>query len=161
MVLQPEKIDDLSPEHYIGIMKRSSTDIGSIYEKVRNILSDVRGNGQRVFLDYYRKELKPDLTATDLEAGEEETKAAYSKVDPAVIDALKSAAENITTFHRAQKGREMWSIDIADGIQAGRITRPLERHPWRQGRLSQFRVDDYPARQGGRRTGYYCLHPAG
>jgi len=44
-----------------------------------------------------------------------------------VIDALKVASENIVKFHRAQMEREMWMIDIADGILAGRMATPLER----------------------------------
>ena len=66
MILKPERIDDLSPEEYGEIIKRSSTDITSIYEKVREIVLNVRENGEGVFLDYYKKG-NPDLTPEDLE----------------------------------------------------------------------------------------------
>ena len=45
MILKPERIDNLSPEQYRIIMKRSAEDIDSIYEEVRKIVLEVRDNG--------------------------------------------------------------------------------------------------------------------
>jgi len=126
MILKPEKIDTLKPEQYRIIMKRSSEDIDSIYEEVREIVLDVRDNGDQVSLDHYKK-YKHDLTVKDLEVTKEDIEEAYRNVDSKVIDALKVASENIVKFHRAQMEREMWMIDIADGILAGRMATPLER----------------------------------
>jgi len=126
MILKPEKIDNLSPEQYRIIMKRSGEDIDSIYEEVREIVLDVRDNGDQVSLDHYKK-YKHDLTLEDLEVTKEDVEEAYRNVDLKVIDALKFASENIVKFHRAQMEREMWLIEIADGILAGRMTTPLER----------------------------------
>ena len=126
MILKPEKIDTLKPEQYRIIMKRSSEDIDSIYEEVREIVLDVRDNGDQVSLDHYKK-YKHDLAVKDLEVTKEDIEEAYRNVDSKVIDALKVASENIVKFHRAQMEREMWMIEIADGILAGRMTTPLER----------------------------------
>jgi len=126
MILKPEKIDTLRPEQYRLIMKRSSEDIDSIYEEVRKIVLDVRDNGDQVSLDHYKK-FKDGLTLKDLEVTKEDVKEAYQNVDSKVIDALKVASENIVKFHRAQREREMWLIDIADGILAGRMTTALEK----------------------------------
>jgi histidinol dehydrogenase len=126
MIIQPERIDDLTPEQYKIIMKRSSEDIDLIYEEVREIVQNVKTNGDQVALDHYKK-YKHDLTIKDLVVRKEEVKEAYQKVDSKVIDALKFASKNIMKFHRAQMEREMWLIDIADGILAGRMTTPLER----------------------------------
>ncbi|MBW2005385.1 MAG: histidinol dehydrogenase [Deltaproteobacteria bacterium] len=126
MILKPEKIDNLRPDQYRIIMKRSSEDIDSIYEEVRKIVLDVRDNGDQVSLDHYKK-YKHDLTLNDLVVKKEEVEGAYRNVDSKVIDALKFASDNIVKFHRAQMEREMWMIEIADGILAGRMTTPLER----------------------------------
>ena len=126
MILKPKKIDTLRPEQYRIIMKRSSEDIDSIYEEVRKIVLDVRDNGDQVSLDHYKK-YKHGLTVKDLEVTKEDVEEAYQNVDSKVIDALKFASENIVKFHRAQMEREMWMIDIADGILAGRMSTPLER----------------------------------
>ena len=127
MTLHPERIDNLRPDQYQDILKRSRTDITSILDEVREIVKDVRENGEQVFLDYYRKEYKSDLTIKDLEVSKEEVTEAYRHVDSKVIDALNLAAQNITKFHQAQIEREMWSVDIANGILAGRMTTPLEK----------------------------------
>ncbi len=126
MTLKPEQIDNLRPEQHQGIMKRSFADITSIYEEVRGIVLDVRDNGDQVALRHYKK-YKTNLTLKDLEVGKKEVEEAYRMVDPRVIDALRSASENIIKFHRAQMEKEMWVIEIADGILAGRMTTPLER----------------------------------
>ena len=126
MTLKPERIDNLRPEQYRSIMKRSSADISSVYEEVRGIVLDVRDNGDQVALNHYKK-YKSNLTLEDLEVRKEEVEEAYRNVDSKVIDALRFASENIIKFHRAQMEREMWVIDIADGILAGRMTTPLER----------------------------------
>ncbi|MFH1491127.1 MAG: histidinol dehydrogenase [Pseudomonadota bacterium] len=125
MLLKPETIRSLSPEKRKAVMERSMEDISSIFEDTRAIVEDVRKNGDEVALRHYRKH-KEDITLADLEATREEILAAYDHVDRKVVDCLKIAAENITKFHRAQIEREMWSIEIREGILAGRITRPID-----------------------------------
>ncbi len=125
MNLKPEKIDDLGPEKRKAVMERSMEDISSIYEDVRKIVEDVKKRGDAVSLEHYRKH-KDSITQSDLEVTKEETDEAYKQVNPKVVDALKTAARNITRFHKAQIEREMWSIEIREGILAGRITRPMD-----------------------------------
>ncbi|MBW2169519.1 MAG: histidinol dehydrogenase, partial [Deltaproteobacteria bacterium] len=125
MNLKPEKIDDLGPEKRKAVMERSMEDISSIYEDVRKIVEDVKKRGDAVSLEHYRKH-KDSITQSDLEVTKEETDEAYKQVNPKVVDALKTAARNITRFHKAQIEREMWSIEVREGILAGRITRPMD-----------------------------------
>jgi len=125
MNLKPERIDDLNPERRKKIMERSMEDISSVYEEVRKIVDDVKRRGDAVALEHYRKH-KDDIAPADLEATTEEIREAYNQVDPKVVDCLKTAAENIARFHRAQLEREMWSIEVREGILAGRITRPMD-----------------------------------
>ncbi|MFP3912337.1 MAG: histidinol dehydrogenase [Desulfobacteraceae bacterium] len=125
MKLIPEKIDALSPERRKAVMERSMEDISSIFEDVRSIVNDVRDNGDAVALKHYAKH-KTDITPADLEATKQEIESAYQDVDPKVVDALKVAAANITKFHEAQKERSMWSIEVCEGILAGRVTRAMD-----------------------------------
>lgn len=125
MSLKPERIDDLSPEKYKMIMERSMEDIHAIYEDTRRIVEDVRDRGDAVSLEHYTKH-KQNITEADLEVTEEEIEKAYKTVGPEIVDCLKIAAENITKFHTAQRERDMWSIEISDGILAGRITRAMD-----------------------------------
>jgi len=127
MTPEPVRIDELRPEQYGALMERSQVDISSVYERVREIILDVKDHGEEVFLDYYRKHLKPGLRPHDLEVGKAEVKGAYESLDPKVIDALQLAARHITAFHQAQMEKEMWAMEIADGIMVGRMTTPLQR----------------------------------
>ena len=125
MKLIPEKIDSLSPEKYRAVMERSMEDISSIFEDVRHIVNDIKTRGDAVTLEHYKKH-KQDITAADLEATPEEIKEAYKQLDPHVVECLKAAAKNIIKFHTAQLEREMWSIEVSEGILAGRVTRPMD-----------------------------------
>ncbi len=124
--LIPERIGEISEKRRSLILQRSMEDIANVYPEVRLIIDDVKNRGDEVSIDHYRKH-KKDISVADLEVKKEEINEAYSKVDPGVIDALKKAAQNIRRFHQAQMEREMWSIEISEGILAGRLTRPIEK----------------------------------
>ncbi|UCF84079.1 MAG: histidinol dehydrogenase, partial [Desulfobacteraceae bacterium] len=86
---------------------------------------DVRDRGDAVALEHYRKH-KHDIVSSDLEVTKKEIAGAYEKVDIKVVDCLKKAAQNIIKFHQAQLEREMWSIEVREGILVGRITRAMD-----------------------------------
>ena len=125
MKIEPQRIDDLRPDTLRTVMERSMEDISFIYEDVRKIVEDVKKRGDAIALEHYRKH-KDTITTADLEVTREEIDAAYEQVDPKVVECLKAAAENITRFHQAQLEREMWSIEVREGVLAGRITRPMD-----------------------------------
>lgn len=126
MLISPEDIGTLSSEKRRSIMERSMEDISSIYDYVRGIVKDVKDHGDPVLLKVNR-EFKEDVTADDLVVADEEIRKAYDRVDGTVVSSLRAAAENIVKFHAAQKGRDMWSIEIREGVLAGRMTRPMDR----------------------------------
>ncbi|RLB16894.1 MAG: histidinol dehydrogenase [Deltaproteobacteria bacterium] len=125
MKIEPVRIDALSKDQRKTIMERSMEDISSIYEDVRRIVQDIRQRGDAVALEHYKKH-KSDIGPSDLEVTREEIQEAYQQVDPKVVEYLKIAARNITKFHSAQLEREMWSIEVSEGILAGRITRAMD-----------------------------------
>ena len=125
MKITPEKIHDLTPERRKSVMERSMDDISSIFEDVRVIVDDIKSRGNAVVLEHYKKH-KSDITISDLETTREEIEEAYNIVGPEVVKCLKIAARNITKFHQAQLEREMWSIEVSEGILAGRVTRAMD-----------------------------------
>jgi len=124
-IIKVERLCELTPERKTAIMSRSMEDIGDIYESVRDICKDIRQRGDQVTLEHYKK-LKEDISPADLKVTAQETAAAYDAVGAEVVEHLKFAARNIEKFHTAQLEREMWSVEIAPGILAGRVNRPLE-----------------------------------
>ncbi|VBB44402.1 Histidinol dehydrogenase [uncultured Desulfatiglans sp.] len=126
MMITPKPLASLGPEERAAILDRSMADISAVYEDMRKIVEDVRNRGDEALVDMSR-EFEPDVRPGDLEAAPAEIDAAVAKVAPSVMEALRAAAANITRFHEAQREREMWSTYVAEGILAGRITRPIER----------------------------------
>jgi histidinol dehydrogenase len=89
---------------------------------VRQIINDVRRRGDKALFELTEKFDGAKLTA--LEVNKSQIKAAYKKVDPKLVDALKLAAERIGTFHQAQKERALPTYTHG---KTGWLVRPLER----------------------------------
>ena len=124
-MLKPERLADLTDERRQAILKRSMEDVSAIFADMRDVCVDIATRGDIVTLDHYTK-YKDDITPADLVVTQAEIDAAYDAVEPEVVEKLEFAAANIEKFHLAQREREMWSIEIAPGILAGRVVRPLD-----------------------------------
>jgi histidinol dehydrogenase len=125
-MIHPRRLDDYSPDELRSVIERSAQDIASVYEDVRRIVEDVQRRGDDSLLEA-NGDFKQGTTKEDLKVTPEEIERAYAKIDRAVIDSLRAAANNITRFHKAQVEREMWSVEVAEGILAGRMIRPMDR----------------------------------
>lgn len=123
--IQPERLQDLDPRRRAALISRSMEDISNIYEETRAIVQAVQKGGDAVTLKHYQKN-KADITLQDLLVQPEEVKNAYQQVEKDVVQALKAASRNIEKFHRAQLERDMWTMEIREGVLAGRITRSLD-----------------------------------
>ncbi len=123
--LQPERIENMTPEQLESLFDRSMHDIGAVYERVRSIVEGVRKKGDGFIIET-SMDLKPGTSVADLKVTREEIERAHTLVPSPVIESLQKAAENISRFHRAQKQPEMTSMEVSPGILAGRLTRPLD-----------------------------------
>jgi histidinol dehydrogenase len=119
-------MEDLKAGELQSILERSAVDISAVYEHVRNIVEDVKARGDESLLDA-AKEFKVDVTVSDLEVTPQEVQTAYGQVDSAVVDALRAASRNILRFHEAQMENGKWVIEVAPGVTAGRLRRPMDR----------------------------------
>jgi len=123
--LKPEYLKEISQERKKTILKRAMVDVSSVYLEMRDIVFDVRDRGDVVTLEHYRK-FKEDISQDDLIVTPAEIEQAYQTIEGNIVEKLKFAAKNIEKFHRAQLEREMWAIEIMDGIMAGRLVRPMD-----------------------------------
>ena len=80
-----------------------TVETSGVSEAVRAIIADVAERGDAALLDYARRFDGAQLHA--LEVSREEIDQAYSRVDPALIQVLEQAAENIRAFHVHQMPR--------------------------------------------------------
>ena len=124
--LQIEYLKQLDPARRQAILNRSRVDVSAVLATVAPIIAALRQDGDAESIRQHRQ-FKADLAVAELEATPEEIEAAYRAVDPRVLSALKVAAGNIEKFHRAQREREMWAMEVQPGILAGRLTRALDR----------------------------------
>jgi len=124
-MLQPEGLSSLSATRRQDILKRSMEDVSAIFGDMREVCVDISKRGDAVTLEHYTKH-KADISAADLVVTRDEIDAAYKTLDPVVVEKLRFAAANIEKFHLAERERDMWSIEIAPGILAGRVIRPMD-----------------------------------
>ena len=106
------------------VLNRGKADISSIEASVKKIVADVRDEGDKALLMYTEKFDKVSLTVSKLKVNEKEIKEAYKKLEKSQITALKTAAENIASFHKKQL-RAKWTMEIVEGATLGQVTRPL------------------------------------
>ncbi len=112
-----------SEDHLEEIIKRSEEDINNIISTVNDILLDIKENKDKAILSYTEK--FDGVKLDTMLVSNEEIKQAYEELDDSLIDALKSAANNIKKFHKAEIPVE-WNMDVIGGVKAGQIIRPLE-----------------------------------
>ena len=115
---------ELKEEGLNKLMDRGKADMSLIVSTVRTIIDDVKEEGDKALLRYTEKFDKVRLTQAKLRVSENEIKEAYTKLDKKQITALQKAADNIASFHKKQL-RAKWTIQIADGVTLGQVTRPL------------------------------------
>jgi histidinol dehydrogenase len=117
-------VQEFEDELLTQVLNRGKSDISSIEVSVRKIVKDVREQGDKALLQYTEKFDKVRLTTSKLKVDEKEIKEAYKKLEKNQITALRKAAENIVSFHKRQL-RTKWTMEIAEGITLGQVTRPL------------------------------------
>ncbi len=91
---------------------------------VRDIIADVRENGDKALLAYCEKFDHAKLTA--LQVTKEEIDEARAAVEPRFLEVLEKAAANIRKFHEKQR-RNSFIINDEDGIVVGQKVIPVDR----------------------------------
>ena len=93
---------------------------------VAEVVEAVRREGEAALLRYTADFDGVTLAPEQLRVGADEIKAAYGRVEPDFVAALRQAAANIRAFHEKQK-RGSWMDVAADGTMLGMMVRPLRR----------------------------------
>ena len=98
--------------------------ITGVTDPVREIIKNVRENGDKAVLAYTEKFDKAVLSS--LEVSEAEIEEAFASVDKEFLEILKEAAENIRAFHQKQV-RNSFVISEKDGVVIGQKVTPIEK----------------------------------
>ena len=107
------------------LIGRGASGYGEYEKTVADIIADVRENGDTAVIGYEKKFDRCDLTPETLRVSKEEIEEAYAALDPALIEVMKKAAENIRVYHEKQK-RTSWITTRDDGVILGQKVTPIE-----------------------------------
>ncbi len=110
-----------------GILSnRTDDDFDSIDATVKEVIARVREEGDTALHYYSEKFGGPGKDAVgELRVSEAELEDAYSSVEPEVIAALETAAENIRSFHEKQL-QKTWSYTKGEDIMLGQLILPIQ-----------------------------------
>ena len=95
-----------------------------IENTVKNILKDIKANGEDAVISYAKK--FDNLGEHNLKISQEELDEAAEKVDPKVKAAINGAIKKVKDFHLHQ-AEKSWSFEGKEGETLGQRIRPLKR----------------------------------
>ena len=98
----------------------------SAAELVRRIVRDVRNDGDKAVIHYTKLIDRVEFQPEDFLVSEAEFAAAEAEADPAVVESLKKAAENVRRYHQEQKPNS-WMTYREQGSILGQSIIPLDR----------------------------------
>jgi histidinol dehydrogenase len=101
------------------LLRRAESDLTPFLEKVKPIVEAVRTEGDAAIVRLAREIDRVDIDPEHIAARPADFDRAFSQVDPAVIDAIEYAVENIRRFHEEQKPESMWMKEVRPGAFAG------------------------------------------
>lgn len=113
-------LDNIDPKE---IFSRAASQI-DVSTVVKEIITSVRADGDKALYRYCSQFDKVELTS--LEVSEAEKAAAMAAVEPAFLDILREAAENIQSFHR-QQVRNSFILTDRPGVVMGQKILPIEK----------------------------------
>ncbi len=112
-------------ELYKKLAQRTkSGDGASIIKMVSDILENVRVNGDKALREYTR--IFDNAEIGPAEVSEKEILAAYSEIEPELLETIKRSKQNIRSFHEKQL-QNSWISPKEDGTVLGQLVRPLEK----------------------------------
>ncbi len=114
------KLKEIAPEE---IFARSNPQV-DVSAVVREILATVRDQGDKALYDYCEK--FDHVALPSLEVSQAEKEEAMQAVDPAFLEILRMAAENIRAFHR-QQVRTSFILTDRPGVVMGQKIMPIEK----------------------------------
>ena len=97
-----------------------------VEERVRQILDDVRLNGDEALLRYTRRFDQVRLSPKQLRVTEAEVSGAFQHLDPKFALQLKSAIQNVQLFYSRPRLKPMRCLD-GNGVVLGEKFDPIER----------------------------------
>ncbi|MFC1490483.1 histidinol dehydrogenase [Candidatus Latescibacterota bacterium] len=109
---------------YQSFFQRELSFDPEIESSVRNILDNVRANGDSAVLDYTKRFDNVELESLS-PVSKEELKELHSQVSGEFIDALRGSIKNIREFHQLQYKEDIW-LEKENDVRMGLRYTPLK-----------------------------------
>jgi histidinol dehydrogenase len=124
MLIKPLREMELQAE--VAALRPSEESGRAVAERVASILASVRARGDAAVVDATARFDWPGATAGDLEIPVADLDIAYNSADPLLLEALRTARDNCTFFHRHEL-RPDWEGTGPQGQTLGIRHLPVER----------------------------------
>ena len=108
------------------MLKRSPSSYGEYEKSVADIVENVRTKGDEALFDYTERFDHCKIDKDSILVTKEEVDAAFSSLDPELVETMRRSAENIRIFHEKQL-RQSFFATKEDGSILGQRILPLER----------------------------------
>ncbi len=121
------KLNEETKKNLLGeLIKRSPEHMVSFESSVREILNNVKENGDQALFEYTKKFDGFELNADNIEVKQDEIDAAYEAVDEKLLEVIRKALVNIRDFHEKQKANS-WFTSNEKGTFLGQKITPMHR----------------------------------
>jgi histidinol dehydrogenase len=123
-VIEKIKFSKENKENLFKLLSdRSSKEDLDKLKTVKNILKDIKNNGDKALLEYTNKFDSKEIK--DIRVSKEEIEKAYLKVEKEFIENIKEAKKNIEEYHKMQK-QQGYTLNKENGVFMGQRVIPLE-----------------------------------
>jgi len=124
-MIRVKKVTTLEEKESLKGEQQSLFNIEELENRVREIVDNVRRQGNQALLEYTAKFDGANLEANQLRVSPEEIEEAYQLVDEEFLLAIREAKQRIASFHQKQL-KNSWLDTQEDGSILGQLYRPLE-----------------------------------
>lgn len=109
-----------------NLLKRSPASYGRYESTVTEILAKVREQGDEALFSYTKQFDGAEITADTIRVTEQEIREAYDLADPALVEVIRKALDNIRSYHEKQR-QNSWFTSSPKGTLLGQKVTPLRR----------------------------------
>ncbi len=119
------RLSEMTSEELASLKRRAELDIEQALAVAKEVIDEIRADGDQGVIKYVRKFDFPGATAENLKVTEAEFAAAREQVDPEIKAAIEQAYRNIKEVHERQMPEEVQLAEIDGGVFAGEKVTPI------------------------------------
>lgn len=124
-MIRVTKVSSLEEFKNTNINSRSEDVVFEVTDYVREIVNEVKKNGNKALLEYTRKFDAVEMSQSDLKVTQSEIEEAFAQVPSDYIQAVKNAIGNLEKFFTNQYPRD-YTVDMDNGVELGTRWSPIE-----------------------------------